>query len=108
MNIKNCNEIFNLYAANEKRIHSKMTYSSRTCYIKKYFLPKYGEVDPDLVSSIDTDCIYDLMKEKSLAHNTIYGFYMAMRSFYKYINLYGYGVNNPIDDGIHILPMKTN
>ena len=94
--MKNCNEVFKQYKENEYENHTRRTAYSRCCYINKFFLKNHGEQDSDLITSKDIDNIFTKMKKDGFAHNSIYGCYSAIRSFYKFIIDNGLGVNDPI------------
>ena len=100
--MKNCNEILNDYMDNEYAIHKKGTTMTRCSSIRTSFLPKFGELYPNLITTKNINDLYLDMKENGYAQNTIYGFYCAIRSFFRFIVKHGYGDNNPTLDAMTI------
>ena len=102
------NKLFIRYTQHEVRVSTLGTAYSRCASIKKYFLSKHGTKEPLRVTYRDINAIYEEMRQNNVAQNTIYGLYMALRSFFKYIIKIGATRYNPADDAEHILPKLKN
>lgn len=89
------NEFFEIFSAYQKKHMAFKTYYTRTNYLKNNFLPEYGEVTPADITNSDIDRVYDNMKSRGLASNTIFGAYAAFLSYFKLAGDYGLVSYNP-------------
>lgn len=87
-----------IYEPYQKAFMTPRTSYERSNKIKLYLLQYYGEDSPSNVSSHAINAVYDEMKSRGLANNTIYGTRAALMSFFKMASEYGECCSNPVAD----------
>ena len=100
------NEFYEIFRDYNTRNYCYGTHSPRIALIKKHFLSLFGDVAVQAITGSDIDSVYFRMEENNLAHNTIFGAYAAMSSYFNLAIAYDEIVHNPVQDALTIRPKR--
>lgn len=96
---------YSIYRNDQAGKVSKNTYASRTSLLWHHLLEAYGSRSVQSMTGEDIDAIYDSLESRGFAHNTIYGVYAALSSFYQLAVEKGVIAQNPVRDARTIKPL---